>query len=239
MSFIIVATGLQREAQIIARSGVEVIACGGHRDTLGKRLDHDIRQKRPIGLMSIGIAGALAPGLAVGDVVVANDVEGDECDTAWTRQILGLLRGPDIDTADSLPLTKRGREHLVVGPRRVVGDNIVASARGKAALFEFTGGVSIDMESDIVAQAALQFELPFAVIRVISDTASQTLPAAACVPLKPDGGVDLPRVLESVARHPLQIPALIRTARDANLALKTLLRRLDELGPGLGCPYLG
>ena len=37
------------------------------------------------------------------------------------------------------------------------------------------------------------------------------LPPAALVAMKPDGGIALGRVLGSLLRHPLQVPALIRT----------------------------
>lgn len=229
MSYILAATGLQREARIIARPGMKVIACGGHRMLLSRRLRHQIQQERPVALLSVGIAGALAPTLAVGDVVVAYDVEGDKCNLDWTRRILAALRGPEVEADNVLPAVNRARDSCVIGPRRVIGDGIVFSAQHKAALFKGTGGVSVDMESDIVADAAWDYKLPFAVIRVISDTAGQSLPQAARVPLRRDGGVDLPRVLASVVRYPLQIPALVRTGFDANKALAELLRRLDSL----------
>ena len=95
------------------------------------------------------------------------------------------------------------------------------------------------MESHIVARVAAAHALPYAVFRIISDTAAHTLPPAARVPLNEDGSVDLPAVLLALAKNPAQLPTLIRTARDADRALRTLLRRLDDLGPLLGCPYLG
>ena len=57
--------------------------------------------------------------------------------------------------------------------------------------------------------------------------------------MKPSGGIALGRVLQSVSHEPHQIPALMRTNRETEKAFAALLRCLDALGPGLGCPYLG
>ncbi len=62
---ILAVTGLQREARILAGPGVEVVAGAA---------DLDLRAADKRGVISIGIAGALAPGLKPGDWVVADAV---------------------------------------------------------------------------------------------------------------------------------------------------------------------
>jgi adenosylhomocysteine nucleosidase len=220
---ILAATGLRSEARIVARHGVRVIACGGHGVVLERALEAAIAERRPRALLSVGIAGALDPGLRVGDLVA----DGDE---AWCAALIAEARPTPGPASPSLAPPRRG------GVRGV--DQPAASIEEKAAL-RATGAAAVDMESHIVARVAAAHNLPYAVFRIISDTASHTLPPAARVPLNEDGTVNLPAVLAALARNPAQLPALIRTARDANLALKTLLRRLDGLGPLLGCPYLG
>ena len=44
--------------------------------------------------------------------------------------------------------------------------------------------------------------LPFAALRVISDPASRALPAIAMSAIKPNGDIDLRKVLRGVARNP-------------------------------------
>jgi adenosylhomocysteine nucleosidase len=83
---ILAATGLRSEARIVARPGVRVIACGGHGDVLERALEAAIAEQRPRALLSVGIAGALDPGLQVGDLVV----DGDE---AWCAALLPLPSG--------------------------------------------------------------------------------------------------------------------------------------------------
>jgi hypothetical protein len=57
--------------------------------------------------------------------------------------------------------------------------------------------------------------------------------------MKADGRVDLPAVLRSLLTHPGQLPALIRTGRDAQRAFGSLLRGQRRLGAGLCGPDLG
>ena len=108
---------------------------------------------------------------------------------------------------------------------------MVVDAAAKAALHTATGALAVDMESHVVAPAAVAHGLRFAVVRVISDGADRGLPKAAQAGMKKDGGMDLPAVLKSLAANPRQLPALIRTGREAEVAFRRLklLRRHDLL----------
>jgi len=209
----LVVCGLKREARVLEKAQV-CVATGTTFD-----VSPDVTA-----IISVGIAGALAPDLKVGDVVVAERVltenEAFETDSRWTSRLATQI--PDATIGAML-----GR------------GEIADSAEVKALLHQSTRAVSVDLESHHAARAALTKNLPFAALRVISDRADQSLPPATLVAMKPDGGIDLGRVLGSVARHPLQIPALIRTARESEKAFAALLRCVEVLGPGLGCPYLG
>ena len=88
---------------------------------------------------------------------------------------------------------------------------------------------AVDLESGAVARVAQAHGLPFAAPRAIADPATRTLPPAALVPLKPSGGIDLPRILLSVLAKPAQIPALIGLARDAGQARGGLVARVKTL----------
>ena len=58
-------------------------------------------------------------------------------------------------------------------------------------------------------------------------------PATDVLAMKPDGGIALGRVMGSLLANPLQIPALIRTARTSGRAFKQLLRCRGLCGVGL------
>ncbi|MBR0646652.1 hopanoid-associated phosphorylase [Roseomonas hellenica] len=214
---LLVATGLRREGRILRGAGIRVILGGGDQQRLEAELDQATPQAD--GIISIGIAGALAPGLRPGDWVVADAVGEVPADPGWAARLteaLGARRGSIAGT-----------------------DAMVAEAAGKAALHQATGALAVDMESHVAARVAQRHGLPFAAARVISDAADHTLPPAARVGMRPDGGMDLPAVLRSLAADPRQLPALIRTGIAAERAFRALLRGYRRLGPRLGRPMLG
>jgi hopanoid-associated phosphorylase len=200
---ILAATGLLSEAKAIQRDGVTVIACGGHGEVLRTRLAAEIAANKPSGLLSIGLAGGLAPDLLVGQIVIGSAVGDHTADMDWLTRLLAANPG------------------AVSGPIAGVATPAASTAE-KAALHAATGAIAVDMESHIVAEVAASHGLTFAILRVIGDSASDTLPAAARVPLLADGGVAMPAVLAAVARRPWEIPALIKLAGATGGALKRL-----------------
>ena len=218
---ILAATGLQRERRILAGPGVEAIASGGDQARLEAALDRLAAGMR--GIISIGIAGGLAPGLQPGQWIVGEAVlvDGDAVptDPAWTGRL-----------GARLPEAARG---LLLG-----ADAMVADVTQKARLHGTTGCLAVDMESHVVARVARRHRLPFAALRVISDGAHRTLPPAALVGMRSDGGMDLPAVLRSLLASPGQLPALIRTGLEAERGFRALLRGHRRLGHGLCGPDL-
>jgi hopanoid-associated phosphorylase len=209
---IIAAVGLERERRIVDGPGVEAIAGGGDKLRLEALLDE--RAAKAHGIISIGIAGGLAPALCPGDWILADSVDGTPTDAAWTGRL-----------AARLPDATRGP---LIG-----ADAIVASSTEKAELHRATGALAVDMESHVAARVAQRHRLPFAAARVVCDPAHRTLPPAARVAMKPDGRVDFLAVMRSLLAHPAQLPALIQTGRDAEQAFESLLRGQRRLGPGL------
>ena len=214
---ILAATGLLREARILRGPGVRAIPGGGDQQRLEAELDRAAPEVR--GIISIGIAGALAPGLRPGDWVVADAVGAIPTDPAWAVRLVEALGAVHGQIAGS--------------------DIMVADVAGKAALHRATGALAVDMESHVAARVAQRRGLPFAAARVISDAADRRLPPAARVGMRPDGGMDLAAVLRSLAADPRQLPALIRTGIEAERAFRALLRGYRRLGSRLGRPMLG
>jgi len=218
---VLAVSGLKREAVIVGRAGVIAVTGGGDAASLKAKLDAlhgDIK-----GVISVGLAGALSPLLKVGDVVIADQViqerETWRCSGDWR-----------IALAARLPFAHHGPV--------LASTEILATARGKAALYDTTGALAVDMESALAGRFAAQHKLPFAVLRVISDDAGHVLPPAALVAMKPDGGIALGRMLGSLARHPLQVARVIATARASGKAFKQLLRCADLCGVGFARPDL-
>ena len=219
---LVIVTGMQREARIVGRGGETVIS-GGDVAGLAEKIERAV-SRGACAVVSAGICGGLAPTLGVGGIVIADAVVANDrripVDTRWADEL-----------ASRLPHAARG---AIAG-----SDAIVATVADKAALQRATGALAADMESHVAAQVAVAHGLPFAALRVVSDTADQSLPPAAARALGPDGRPRIGAVLASVAARPGQIPALIRTARDSERAFGELLRSLDGVGVAFACPYLG
>lgn len=192
---LLIATGLNREAKLMSGSGVIVIAGGGD----GERLERELEAcSQDAGLiLSSGLAGALDPELMVGDIV---------------------LDGPAVFVERLLTAVPEAR----VGP--VQGSDVPVGTIAAKAEARRSGAIAVDMESQIARRVAERHGLPCLVARVISDRADQALPPAALAGMKRDGEIAVGAVLASLAWSPRQLPALIRTARDAQTALRTLGR---------------
>ena len=214
---ILAVVGMTKEARLVQGSGVRAVVGGGRSDLLEARLQAALDGAEAI--ISIGLGGALDPALSVGDIVIGTEVLRPRArwttDPAWTASLAERLPGAKLAAI-------YGSHDMVLHTL----DKAKLRAKGRAAL--------VDMESHVAAQAAAARKLPFAVLRVVSDTAGLSLPPAVGAGLKPDGGMDLLGVLGALARDPRQLPALMRVGRDADLAFKALRAAVNVLGPGLG-----
>ncbi|HEY6983657.1 phosphorylase [Reyranella sp.] len=212
-------TGLRREARLLAGPGIEVVVGGGDHRHLEAMIEERVADVT--GIISMGIAGGLAPSLRAGQWVVANAVldHGDALptDAAWMQRLKAQLPG--------------AIEGVFLGT-----DAMIAETAEKAALHRATKAIAVDMESHVAARVAARHRLPFAAARVICDPAHRTLPPAARVGMRADGRVDVAAVLRSLVSAPGQVPDLIRTAFDAERALKLL--RGHRILAGLAGPDL-
>ena len=107
--------------------------------------------------------------------------------------------------------------------------DIIALSVIKKQLHASTGAIAVDMESIAIAKVAKQHRLSFLALRVIVDPASMNLPEAINQSLNAQGVIELPKLLLFIARHPLQIPGLMRLGRHFNAAKKTLRALATQL----------
>ena len=202
-SALLVLVGMTREARIVGKRGRVVVGAAAFAAAIG--------HERPAGILSFGICGALDPDLEIGDLLIANSVNGTATDADWTARL-----------ANALPAAR-------IGPF-AASDTMAADRETKASLRRETGAIAVDMESHLAAASGI----PFAVLRAVSDAADHSLPPAARVGLRNDGSPDIAAVLRSLIGDPRQLPALIRTARDVQTAYRALGHALDLAGPGFG-----
>jgi adenosylhomocysteine nucleosidase len=207
-SLIGVVVGLSAEAQIARRLSNNVLCSGGRADVAARHA-RTLIEGGATSLMSVGIAGGLAPGLPTGTVIVATEI---------------LTEHATYPALSECAARAKARAGPIFG-----GVDIVATVEEKAALAARTGAVAVDLESGPVARAAQAAGIPFIAIRAIADPAWDALPPAALLPLDHQGRPNLRRVLWSVLKNPKQVSALIKTGRDTKTALEALNRACRRL----------
>jgi len=207
---VLIVTGLVQEARIAAGPGMTVICSSSDPQQLRALLTvFDPTTIR--GVISFGVAGGLDPTLKSGDVVVATEVMAGDA-----RWMAGLAFNEDVIANVAL-----GGRRIVRG-RLAGAEQVLAASHVKAALHSETGAAAVDMESHIAAAYAAKAGLPFAALRVISDPASRALPSLAMSAIKPNGDIDLRKVLRGIVRNPMTLRALVSTGIDFNRALRSL-----------------
>jgi hopanoid-associated phosphorylase len=209
--------GLSFEARIAAGPGVLVVcraACPDYPMLLQRAAKAGCRC-----MLSFGVAGGLSPELRPGDCIVASSVIDGErpyaTDAHWSDRLVEMAPG-----------IRRGD---IVGVDAVVQE---PSAKRKLGLR--TGAVAVDMESHLVARAAREQDLAFAVVRVIIDPAERTVPDAALFALKLRGSAYLTALVSELAARPSELLGLLRIAIDSYAARSSLLRIRRALGPQFG-----
>lgn len=167
-------------------AGVEVVLgqCGVGKVNAAAATQAMIDRFAVSGLIFTGLAGGLVPYLHRGDVVIANFVGQHDFDlTAFGKRPgqvsdAGRLIEADprlvqhaVAAYEQAELPERAGRQMVVGTI-VTGDSFIADdARLRWLQREF-GAVAAEMEGAAVGQVCLANRVPFAVIRVISDSAS-------------------------------------------------------------------
>jgi hypothetical protein len=101
------------------------------------------------------------------------------------------------------------------------GAEPIATVADKAAAFRDTGAVAVDMESLGVAAAAAAHGLPFIAVRVIVDTAADSLPAAVTA-ASHGGQISPKRLMGGLAAAPWELAGVIRLARRYRAAIRSL-----------------
>ncbi len=223
--FVIVAVGLDFEAQIARRADAVKVCCG-HGSRMAAALASAIGPACA-GIISFGIAGGLDPGLRSGTQIVASSVIGAKgskgalpTDARWARRLLDA------------------RPQAVHAPM-LGADAAVTEPADKLQLFRATGAVALDMESHVAAAVAASHGLPLAVLRVLADPAQQRVPLAALSGMRADGTLDALAVLRALWRRPGDIGGLANVARNTFVARVALARVRHGLGPGFGLPDFG
>lgn len=180
------------------RSGAIEVACVGLRAAYLVARAADWRQ--PTLVLAAGACGALAPSLAVGDLVVP--------DTVRTES------GATYATAAAAPLPRAGAILTV--------SEVVATAADKSRLWLASSAVAVDMESAPILEWARAQGLRAAVVRGVSDAASTGVAPALAALVGPDGHVRRAGALRLALTEPARLVDAVALGRGTAAAIRTV-----------------
>ncbi|NIZ39915.1 5'-methylthioadenosine/adenosylhomocysteine nucleosidase [Entomospira entomophila] len=136
-------------------------------------------------VINTGVAGGIDTALEVGDVVMSDMVTYHDVDVRAFGYVLGQIPGADpifhSPNRRFLSNYMRGldceREYQVVSGLIVSGDQFIGSAEQLHQIHQnFPSALAVEMEGAAVAHVATLFEVPFVVVRAISDKADGQAP---------------------------------------------------------------
>lgn len=129
-------------------------------------------------LVNTGSAGAVADGLAIGDVVVADKLAYHDVDVTAFGYAYGQMAGQELYFPADQALLEKLENVLAEQEIKshvgliATGDSFIAGAEKIVAIkAHFPEVLAVEMEGAAIAQAAVNAGKPFLVIRAMSDTA--------------------------------------------------------------------
>ena len=133
-------------------------------------------------LVNTGIAGSLCADLDIGDLVVSQDAMYHDVDAVAFGYPVGKVPGMDVTAfpADDTLIGYAFAAAEAVNPGHTKigtvasGDQFVASREVKERIIEITKALCTEMEGAAIAQTAYRNQLPFVILRAISDKADDS-----------------------------------------------------------------
>ena len=180
---------------------VEMIVTGMGRHHTERALRAALAKNRPAAVFTCGFAGGLDPSLQLGDLVF----ETAENSLAAHLRAVGA---------------RPGRFHCA--------SRMAVTTEEKQALRLETGADAVEMESRWVHEICAQQGVACATLRVISDTASETMPLDFNALTTADLKLNYVKLALALARAPGKLPALLRLQRQTQAAARTLAAFLQR-----------
>ncbi len=162
---------------VLLQSGIGKVAA-----SIGTTLLLEIYQ--PDVVINTGSAGGFDSSLNLGDVVISTEVRHHDADvTAFgyemgqmAGQPAGFLADEQLMTIAEQALEQMDNKHAVRG-LICTGDAFVCTEERQALIRKhFPSVIAVEMEASAIAQTCHQFQVPFVVVRAISDVADKESP---------------------------------------------------------------
>ncbi|GAM67812.1 5'-methylthioadenosine nucleosidase [Vibrio sp. JCM 19236] len=136
---------------------------------------------QPDVVINTGSAGGFDSSLNLGDVIISTEVRHHDADvTAFGYEIGQMAGQPAAFTADKelIELAEKALtgQHAVRG-LICTGDTFVCTPEAQTRIRrDFPSVIAVEMEASAIAQTCHQFNVPFVVVRAISDVADKESP---------------------------------------------------------------
>ena len=172
---------------------------------------------QPHALVSAGFAGALAPHLEHGTVLVPERILDDnqQCIYPLGHSDQSLWPGENIIDSKTTLITV---------------DSVITSKERKARLRQETHADLVDMESAAVALVAQNADVQFLAVRAISDTSEETLPPEVSRLSQPQSPMHrFGAALAAITRRPAVVTDLWRLWEQGMSCSRTLADRLQQI----------
>jgi len=221
-STILVVAALKRELACLARKPhprLALIETGEGQQNASRALRSWLEKRSARAVINIGLAGALSPLLRVGDLVIAREARahGASFDASCS---------PLFQIAERMDRARSGLSITV--------DEIICEAKLKRRLAEHLAADEIgwvDMESAAIASTCRELNVPFLILRAISDTLDEDLPVDFNRCRNSDGRISGRKVILSAIRRPRAFKGLIGLQRRSEICSQRLADFVRELLP--------
>jgi adenosylhomocysteine nucleosidase len=168
-----------------------IVECGVGKVNAARTVQMLIDFYEPWAIINTGVAGGLAPGLKIGDIILGERLVQHDFDVSplgyAPGQIIGVSaeKGPTFFIGDKDILSTLKTAVKAAANDRDVrlgciasGDIFVSKGNLKQVLHDNFGADVAEMEGAAIAQVASAANVPFAVIRAVSDLADGSAPAS-------------------------------------------------------------
>lgn len=167
---------LEGKKVVVVRSGIGKVNAAVCAQILVDRFQVDT-------IINTGIAGSLRVEINIGDIVLSSDTMQHDMDATGFGYRLGEI--PRMETSEfeadekliqlAEECCKRVNPEIGVHVGRVVsGDQFISNRHDKEWIVKYFGGYCTEMEGAAIAQVAYLNQVPFLVVRAISDKADNS-----------------------------------------------------------------
>ena len=131
-------------------------------------------------IINVGVAGAVYKELSIGDIVISKDAVQHDMDTSVFGDPIGIIPRMEesyfkadktlIELAEKCSMSLKSKAKVFLG-RIASGDQFISTPQGKERIWQTVKGSCAEMEGAAIAHTCYLNQIPFVIIRSISDDA--------------------------------------------------------------------